>query len=115
MIWKYQKALGACCSVAVVVFFGYIGAMFLSLYVVLHRSSTSWAPYYNLTAGVVLVTVATLCSVNCCLHCTSDAVLNLMHQRRQRRAEETDTELTERDRPIAIIVNGSRESRELLV
>ena len=110
MIWKYQKALGACCSVAVVVFFGYIGACFLALFVVLHRSTTSWAPYFNLTAGIVLVTVAALCSVNCCIHCTSDAVRGLRRLRRRQRAEDTETELTERDqRPIAIIVNGSTE------
>ena len=41
LIWKCQTNLGACCSVAAVVFLGYIGSCFLAVAIVLKRDLLS--------------------------------------------------------------------------
>ena len=77
MLWEYKKTLGAFCSVAAVVFLGYIGTCFLAVAVVLGQGTTSSpALYFNLAAGLVLVALAALGSVPCCCNCTSNMALN---------------------------------------
>ena len=70
LIWKCQTNLGACCSVAAVVFLGYIGSCFLAVAIVLKRDllssknatranldlddNSSSVYIINLTTGIVM-------------------------------------------------------------
>ena len=45
LIWKCQTNVGACCSVAAVVFLGYIGSCFLAVAIVLKRDLLSSSRY----------------------------------------------------------------------